>query len=159
MAADLARSNHGHGWNTYPPYLPFFVRFRSIFDIESMEQTPCPEDLCVDARRLAGVCRERKINCGNLRGQNPKLMNYTVKKVGSSLSIQLCALAFSLELGERLRRRLPRFWPKPGHNLADFVLVAVCIRNRQRRMTGAENPSPSNFRRLVLGCIEAKICK
>ena len=27
------------------------------------------------------------------------------------------------------------------------------------KMTGAENPSPSNFRRLVMGCIEAKFCK
>ena len=27
------------------------------------------------------------------------------------------------------------------------------------QMTGAENPPPSNFRRLVLGCIEAKFCK
>ena len=26
-------------------------------------------------------------------------------------------------------------------------------------MTGAENPPPSNFRGLVLGCIEAKFCK
>ena len=30
---------------------------------------------------------------------------------------------------------------------------------RPIQMTGAENPPPSNFRRLVLGCIEAKFCK
>ena len=30
---------------------------------------------------------------------------------------------------------------------------------RRPKMTGAENPPPSNFRRLVLGCIEAKFCK
>ena len=32
-------------------------------------------------------------------------------------------------------------------------------RSGRRLMTGAENPPPSNFRRLVLGCIEAKFCK
>ena len=26
-------------------------------------------------------------------------------------------------------------------------------------MTGAENPPPSNFRKLVIGCIEAKFCE
>jgi hypothetical protein len=29
----------------------------------------------------------------------------------------------------------------------------------RKKMTGAENPPPSNFKRLVLGCIEAKFCK
>ena len=33
-------------------------------------------------------------------------------------------------------------------------MEAECVRLFSRQMTGAENPPPSNFRRLVLGCIE-----
>ena len=44
-----------------------------------------------------------------------------------------------------------------------FETVASCcawfFEREGSSMTAAENPPPSNFRRLVLGCIEAKFCK
>ena len=48
----------------------------------------------------------------------------------------------------------------PFHGQASPVGVwSFLSLSSTRKMTGAENPPPSNFRKLVLGCIEAKICK